>query len=486
MTIHIEIPIIRKKVKYSLPWLMGLIVAGALIVGTMTTLALGNRRASKQDITQLTVPVQAKTITVRITATGKIQPIQSVNISPKNPGILAKLYVEQGQKLQQGQIIAQMDNSEIKTQVIQYQASLDQAKAQLAESQAGSRPEDIAEAKAHVAEAEAQLTVVREGNRSQEIEQAQAQVDSAQAQMELTQARLKRYQELAKAGAISQDSLEQYTSEDRQAKASLEETQRRLSLQKSGNRNEDIKRQQAVVAQEREALRKLQNGSRPEEITRLRAAVAEANAKLKQQQVQLGDTIIRAPFSGTVTQKYATLGAYVSPAISASSDASATSTSIIALAKGLEVVAKVPEVDIPHVKVGQKVELIIDAYADEIFHGHVRLISPEAIVEQNVTSFQVRVQLDTESEKLRSGMNVDNVIFIGKTILNALLVPQETIVTQQGKTGVMVPDTNNQPQFHPITVGVSVDSQIQVLQGLKAGERIFNDLPEDKQPKPSI
>lgn len=205
MTIHIEIPIIRKKVKYSLPWLMGLIVAGVLIVGTMMTLGVVNRRASKQDITQLTVPVQAKTITVRITATGKIQPIQSVNISPKNPGILAKLYVEQGQKLQQGQIIAQMDNSEIKTQVIQYQASLDQAKAQLAESQAGSRPEDIAEAKAHVAEAEAQLTVVREGNRLQEIEQAQAQVDSAQAQMELTQARLKRYQELAKAGAISQE-----------------------------------------------------------------------------------------------------------------------------------------------------------------------------------------------------------------------------------------------------------------------------------------
>ncbi|ACC81531.1 efflux RND transporter periplasmic adaptor subunit [Nostoc punctiforme] len=485
MTIHIEIPIIRKKVKYSLPWLMGLIVAGVLIVGTMMTLGVVNRRASKQDITQLTVPVQAKTITVRITATGKIQPIQSVNISPKNPGILAKLYVEQGQKLQQGQIIAQMDNSEIKTQVIQYQASLDQAKAQLAESQAGSRPEDIAEAKAHVAEAEAQLTVVREGNRLQEIEQAQAQVDSAQAQMELTQARLKRYQELAKAGAISQDSLEQYTSEDRQAKASLEEAQRRLSLQKSGNRNEDIKRQQAIVAQEREALRKLQNGSRPEELTRLRASVVEANAKLEQQQVQLADTIIRAPFSGTVTQKYATLGAYVSPAISASSDASATSTSIIALAKGLEVVAKVPEVDIPHVKVGQKVELIIDAYADEVFHGYVRLISPEAIVEQNVTSFQVRVQLDTESEKLRSGMNVDNVIFIGKTIPNALLVPQETIVTQHGKTGVMMPDTNNQPQFRPVTVGVSVDSQIQVLQGLKAGDRIFNDLPEDKQPKPS-
>ena len=483
MIAHIEIPIIGKKAKYSLLWL---IAVGVLILATTMTLKVVNRKTSKQDIAQLTITATERSVIVRITASGKVQPLQSVNISPKNPGILAKLDVEQGQTLQQWQIIAQMDNSEIKTQILQYQAKLTQAKAQLAESQAGSRSEDIGEAKAHLAEAEAYLSILREGNRSQEIEQAQAQVESEQAQVELTQARVKRYQELAKAGAISQDSLEQYISEDRRAKAALAENQRRLSLLKSGNRNEDIKRQQAVVNQKREALRKLQNGSRPQEIERLKGAVAEAEAQLKQQQVQLGDTIIRAPFSGVVTQKYATPGGYVSPATSASNDASATSTSIIALAKGLEVIAKVPEVDIPHVKVGQKVEIMVDAYGDEVFHGHVRLISPEAVVEQNVTSFKVRVDIDTGIEKLRSGMNVNNVTFIGKTIRNALLIPQETIVTQQGKTGVMVPDTNNQPVFRPVTIGVSVDSQIQVLQGLKAGDRVFNDLPQDQQPKPLI
>ncbi|BAY66476.1 RND family efflux transporter MFP subunit [Calothrix brevissima NIES-22] len=486
MIAQIEIPIIGKKFRYSLLWLIGLMAVGAIIIFTTMTLKVGNRKTSKQEIAQLTIPVEEKSVTVRINASGKVQPVQSVNISPKNPGILAVLAVEQGQTLQKGQIIAQMDNSEIKTQLLQSQAKLNQAKAQLAESQAGSRAEDIAQAKANLAEAEAQLSVVRDGNRLQEIQQAQAQVESAQAELERTQARVQRYQELAKAGAISQDSLEQYISEDRKAKASLAETQKRLSLLKSGNRNEDIEKQQAVVTQEREALRKLQNGSRPEEIERLKAVVAEAEAQLKQQQVQLADTIIRAPFSGIVTQKYATPGGYVSPATSASNDASATSTSIIALASGLEVVAKVPEVDIPHIKVGQKVEIMVDAYGDEVFHGHVRLISPEAIVEQNVTSFKVRVDINTGKEKLRSGMNVNNVTFIGKTISNALLIPQETIVTQQGQTGVMVPDTNNQPIFHPVTTGVSIDTKIQVLQGLKVGDRVFNDLPQDKQPQPSI
>jgi HlyD family secretion protein len=483
MIFYIEIPLIRKKIKYPLRWLMGLIASGVLIVGTtmiVTTIKSGNKPL---DINKLTVPVEAKSVTVRITASGKVQPLQSVNISPKSPGLLAELNVEQGQKIEKGQIIARMDNSEIKMRILQYKANLEQAKAQLAESQAGSRPEEIAQAKARIAQAQAQLTIIRDGNRLQEIQQGQAQIDSAKASLQLAQSRLKRYQDLAKNGAISQDSLEQYISENRRAKANLEEAQRRFSLLKIGNRSEDIQKQQAIVNQEREALKKLENGNRPEEIARFKAAVVSVEAQLKQQQVQLEDTIIRAPFSGIITQRYATIGAYVSPAISASSNASATSTSIVALARGLEVLANVPEVDIPQIKQGQKVEIFIDAYPDEVFQGRVRLIAPEAVVDQNVTSFQVRIAIDTGVEKLRSGMNVSEVTFLGNNIDNALLIPQELIVTQKGKTGVWLLGKNNKPQFHLVRIGANIDNQIQVVDGLKAGDRIFIDLPKDMQRK---
>ncbi|MBE9257428.1 MULTISPECIES: efflux RND transporter periplasmic adaptor subunit [Dolichospermum] len=480
MTFYIEIPLIGKKVKYPWRWLMGLIAGGFLIVGTIATIKTIQQRNKPLDISKLTVPVEAKSVTVRITASGKVQPVQSVNISPKSPGLLAELNVEQGDTVKQGQIVARMDNSEIKMRILQYKANLDQAKAQLADSEAGSRPEEIAQGKARVDQAQAQLAIIRDGNRLQEIQQAQAQVDSAKASVALTQSRVKRYQDLAKDGAISQDSLEQYVSENSKAKANLEEAQRRLSLLKVGNRNQDIQKQAAIVNQEKEGLRKLKNGNRPQEITKLKAAVASAEAQLKQQQVQLEDTIIRAPFSGIVTQRYAIVGAYVSPAISASDDASATSTSIVALAKGLEVLAKVPEVDIPQIKRGQKVEIAIDAYPDEVFQGRVRLIAPEAVVEQNVTSFQVRVAIDKAANKLRSGMNVSEVTFIGKNIQNALLIPQELIVTQKGKTGVWLLGEKNKPQFKLVTIGANIDNQIQVLEGLKAGDRIFIDLPKTK------
>ena len=169
MIFYIEIPLIGKKVKYPLRWLIGLIASGALIVGTTATIKTIQQGNKPPDLTKLTVPVEAKDITVRITASGKIQPIQSVNISPKSSGLLADLNVEQGDKVKKGQIIARMDNSEIKMRIIQYKANLEQAKAQLAESLAGSRPEEIAQGKARVAQAQAQLAIIREGNRLQEF-----------------------------------------------------------------------------------------------------------------------------------------------------------------------------------------------------------------------------------------------------------------------------------------------------------------------------
>ncbi|MFM2062772.1 MAG: hypothetical protein RLZZ507_2442 [Cyanobacteriota bacterium] len=478
MTTFTEIPLIGKNIKYPFRWLMGLMASGILIVGTTTALKIANPENRKQDISQLTVPVTAKSFTVRITASGKVQPVQSVNISPKNPGIITELDIEQGEKVQKGQIIARMDNSEIKMRILQFQANLDQAKAQLAESQAGSRPEEIAQAKARVAQAVAQLAIIRGGNRDQEIDQARAAVDAAKAQVELTQARVNRYQGLAKEGAVSQDTLDQYISEDRRAKASLEETERRLSLQKAGNRDEDIKRQEAVVTQEREALRRLENGNRPEEIAQLKASVAAANAQLRQQQVQLEDTIIRAPFAGIVTQKYANVGAFVTPTTSASTSTSATSSSIVALATGLEVLAQVPEADIGRIQQGQQVEIVADAYPDQVFKGRVRLIAPEAVVEQGVTSFQVRVVLDSGADKLRSGLNVD-LTFLGDRINDAITLPTVAILTENGKTGVLIPDANNKPQFREIIIGAQIKDETQVLEGVQKGDLIFINPPKD-------
>jgi HlyD family secretion protein len=112
----------------------------------------------------------------------------------------------------------------------------------------------------------------------------------------------------------------------------------------------------------------------------------------------------------------------------------------------------------------------------------VELVAPEAVVEQNVTSFQVRVALVTGQKELRSGMNVD-LTFLGEQVSNALVVPTVAIVTQDGETGVMVPDVDDKPKFKPVTIGSMIQNQTQILDGLKQGERVFIDLPEDRRKK---
>ncbi|HEY9624103.1 MAG TPA: efflux RND transporter periplasmic adaptor subunit [Crinalium sp.] len=437
-----QLPVVGK-VRRPAPWLVGLLAAGVLGAGTATYFVVQHRTAAP-DISNLTVTVDSQPLTVRITASGTVQPIQTVNLSPKNAGILQELYVEQGDRVTQGQVIARMQSDSIQAELVQSQARVGQAQARLAELRAGNRPQEIAQNQAAV-------------------EQVQARVLEAQARVNRADERVSRNQQLASEGAISQDDLDAVLNDLataqatlRQNQASLREAQQQFSLTRSGSRAEDIAEAEAQLK--------------------------EAQGNLQAVQVQLEDTIIRAPFDGIVTQKYATEGAFVTPTTSASEATSATSTAIVAIANGVEVLAEVPEVDINQIKLGQKVEIVADAYPDQVFQGQVRLVAPEAVVKQNVTSFQVRVELVTGETKLLSGMNVD-MTFLGDRLNSALTVPTVAIVTKDGQTGVLIPSATNQVEFRPVKLGNSVGDQTQILEGLKPGDRVFIDLPADQKQK---
>ncbi len=203
----------------------------------------------------------------------------------------------------------------------------------------------------------------------------------------------------------------------------------------------------------------------------------QAKISLERSQIQYADSIVEAPFDGIVTQRYAVEGSFVAPSTSGSSNASASANSILALAQGLEVIAKVTELDIGQLQPGQKVKIVADAYPNREFTGEIKRIAPEAVIEENVTSFEVRVKLLTGQDILRSKMNVD-VTFIGKELSNSLVVPTVAIFTENGEQGVMIPDENNQPQFQPVKVGIYLEDKTQILSGVKANQQVFIDLPE--------
>ena len=418
-------------------WPWGL--AAVLVLGTISTgVVVRQQQGSRLDIEALTVPVEEESVTIRITASGTVQPIDSVNLSPKTAGILSQLMVEQGDRVEAGQEIAFMEADDIAADVARARAQVARNQAQLAALRAGNRPEEIAQSEARVL-------------------QAEARVAEARSQLALAEDRLERNQALADEGAISRDELDGVLNQESVARAT-------------------VALQEASLREARDSLALMRRGTRAEDIEAAEAQLAEARAQLQLALVRQEDAIVRAPFAGTITQKFATAGSFVTPTTSASEAVSATSTAIVALADGLEILAEVPEVDIGQIQVGQRVEIVADAYPDEVFEGRVKLVSPEAVVEQNVTSFQVRVDLVTGLDRLLSGMNVD-ATFVGDTPESGLVVPTVSIVTLDGQTGVLVPGDRDRIRFRPITIGSAVDSKTQVLEGLESGNRVFVDLP---------
>ena len=411
-------------------------IVGLLLVfgGLMRLRQLRQSRNSQMTtLAALTQPVETISLTVRVEGTGSVVAKDTVNLSPKTAGRLEGLYGEPGDLVQAGEVLARME--------------------------VGTLTDDLAQRQAQLAQAEADYARVVAGNRSEDIRRAEAEVTSAKSQVTLTAVQLVRYRELADRGAISQSELDQYIHEANNAEASFEQAQAQLAETTSG--------------------------SRPEDIAAAAAAVAAAQAQVASIETQLDEASIRAPFDGVITQTYATVGAIVTPTTSASATASATSSSILAISSGLEVEVDVSEANIAQVRVGQPVEIVADAFPQQVFAGQVKRIAPEAVVENNVTVFQVVVTPLTGLDQLRSGMTVD-ATFIGKTVADALMVPTVAIATEAGQLGVQVADDQGNPTFRPVTVGLTQGSQTQVLSGLEANDRVFLDLPDLDRERPSF
>src|SRR6476661_7485256 len=513
------------------PWISGLLAASLLAGAGYTAYSQLTVKSSRETRRkQKTFAVERVNLPITISANGTIVPERSVNVSPKTSGMLKSLLVKEGDRVEQGQILAYMDDSNLQGQLTQTRGQLAAAEANLEKLVNGTRTQDIAVAKAVLAEQQASLEKLLNGNRTQDIAVAEAQLAEQQANLQkllkgnrpedIAQATAKlrdaeyaknqaeedfqRNQELYNAGAIalqvvnnSRTARDRAQTQVRQAeqavallqagtrpeeiaagRAAVEQKRQALALARSGARPEDIAAARAAVEQKQQALALLEAGSRPEDIAQARAQVLAARGSLQSVQALIGDTVLRAPFTGTVTRKYADPGAFVTPTTAGSAVSSATSSSILSLASKNQLVANVAETNISQIKIGQAASIQADAFAGKTFTGKITQISPQSIVQQNVTSFEVKAAIiNDDKQMLRSGMNV-NVEFKAGELKNVLVVPTAAIVRQQRETGVFVPGgEDGKPAFMPIKTGITVDDKTEVRSGLKGNEKVLLSLP---------
>lgn len=433
----------KRQFKGSQAWTICLVVIGGLGTAIAAYWVWRGTPSTEKAIPEPTASVQVQTLAVQVKANGIVQAQQKINLSPQESGRIAQLYVQEGDRVSQGQVVAHMDGTRLEAQIQQYQAAVAKAQAELAEKLAGNRPEEVAQAKARVA------------TEAANVQQVIARSNQAQKEVE-------RYRSLVNEGAVAQVELDRWLNAQAQEIASVASAQARLQEQQQG-------------------LRQLQEGTRAEEIAAAQGNLAEAQAQLQFYRTQREETLIRAPFAGTITRQFAQVGDFVTPTTAASTTEGSTSTSIAELSSRLEVEAKVPEASIAQIQPGQRVAVRLDAYPDAVLKGKVRSIAPTAVKQDNVTFLRVKVDLAPSQYPAKAGMNAKLNFHVAQ-IQQALVVPLAAIMTQKdGTTGAFVRDRNGQVHFQAVKVGQTTGDRLQILQGLEVGDRVLLSPPPEQR-----
>jgi HlyD family secretion protein len=268
-------------------------VALLLVVAVVScTPAAAPPKPVGKDFQPAPIPITSALVTQgNIAATlvysGNVQSRSQVNVVPKITGRVERLYVDIGDEVRQGEVIADLDRATLDAQVQQAEAAVSVAQARLQQVQAGSKAEDIEAAAAAVRAAEARVDQARAGARVEEIAGARAQVNQAQTRVDALIAGPKPDDATGLDAAIDQAraAVDQTRAQVASAQAALTESTYRLSQARAGlggpnTRAEDIASAQASLNAAKSRLDSLRAGARPEDLKTAQLAVDRARANL--------------------------------------------------------------------------------------------------------------------------------------------------------------------------------------------------------------
>ncbi|WPC42223.1 efflux RND transporter periplasmic adaptor subunit [Clostridium sp. JS66] len=272
---------------------------------------------------------------------GKIQANDEANITSKISAKVTQISVDVGSKVNQGDVIIKLDAQDLQAQVDKAQATVNTARANLANASSGSRPE--------------------------QIEQEQALVDGAAQSYETAKKTYDRTQALVTSGAEAQQQLDLAKQQLATAEGQYKSTQAQLDL--------------------------LKNGPTSSSIDVFKAQVNEAEAGLKIAQTSLNNATITAPISGTVNAKNINVGETASPG--------ATLVSI-SNSGALCVNAYAPVEIVNGLKEGQDVAIKVSEIPDKEFQGKITVINSKLSSESR--NILVKVSVVDPNSLLKPGM----------------------------------------------------------------------------------
>ena len=296
-----------------------------------------------------------------IKVSGNIEATE-VDAGFKISGRIVNRLVDEGDWVKKGQLLAKLDDEDLRNRFEVAKATLLSAQARLNKLLAGSRPEEIRE--------------------------AQAAVEQAQFDLENKRNHYERMKPLFDRGVIPKETLD--------------------------NAEAAYKVAQATLQRATESYRIVKEGPRQEDIEDARAQVEQARASLKLTETQLSYTNLYSPMTGVVLVKSGEVGEVVNPG-----------TSILTLAdiESVWLKAYIPETDLSRVKWGQEVIITTDLRPRKEYKGRISFISSQAeftpkqiqTEKERVTLvYRIKVDIPNPERELKPGMPAD-----GKILLNS-------------------------------------------------------------------
>ena len=363
---------------------------------------------------------------VVLSATGYIVAAHKIEVASKVNGRVAWIGVDKGDKVTAGQPLVRLEDTEYRAQVQQEQGQLANLQAKLAEAEHGSRPEEVAKARADV----------NQGN-----------ADLADSKISLN-----RTKELVQGGVLAKQSLDDAQAKYDGDEAKVASLQRTLDL--------------AVL------------GPRKEEVDQIRGQIEQARGALAYAQDQLDNTIIKAPVSGTILDRNVEKGEFITTGFVGDKGAKGYIVTMADL-NDLQVELDISQNDFPKLGPQQKGVVTTDAYPDRKYQGYIEQVSPEA--DRAKATVQVKVQVEKPDGYLRPDMNA-TVSFIndvkaepvGGTPRHLIVIPPGAV--QNGSVFVMVGD---HARKRSVTTAGNSERGVLIASGLIGGEDLIVSPPAD-------
>ncbi|RNB56905.1 efflux RND transporter periplasmic adaptor subunit [Brevibacillus gelatini] len=489
----------NSKKKWVIIGLAVAVITGGGVFGYQTLLTPERAQAAYRIVT-----VKRGDVSETVLASGTVQASKRSSLSFSDAedakDAISTIQVKIGDRVKAGQVLATMDDSVAKIQVNNAQANLLSAQAKLEEAQKRKSAAEISSLQAAVTQAKNELELAK-----QNIDGQKATNDLAKAKDNLDNAQktFDSQKVLFEAGAISQTEYDNARNALEQAKRDYNSA---VLTAGQANSQSGVKVEQALASYQtaQEALNEALEGPDAATILAAKAAVEQAKAELQKAQKALNAVTLRAPMDGVIVQVNGNVGEIPGNdfIIMDNSDSGE-----------LEVLAQISQSDIGKVKEGLPVSFTTSSYPDDTFTGKVKLIYPEAKTDSGVTSYDVLLSVTNKDSKLKIGMTMNVTIELG-THKDVLYLPAAALQTQNGKDGVYLmsagensakaagnasgqsearseaqakPQGNqagerttaregrmaSMPyQFVPIKIGFFAADRVEVVEGLKEGDRV--------------